>query len=316
MILAFFTALIATIVLGRLHIWFFRIFKIGQTVRDDGPEAHLKKQGTPTIGGIIFLVPTAVIGFMIKGEYPQIMPVIYATLGFGAVGFIDDLVKVIRKNKNGVSGTVKMMLLIAVSVAFSVYLIKDPNFVATVEIPFIGTMVSQWFFILFTTFVLIAITNAANLTDGVDGLASGIAFVILMFFFMVAVAFPDYAFIKIIVAILAGGVVGFLFYNVNPAKLFMGDTGSLALGGALGAIAIVMKMPFIILLVGAVYVLECISVIIQVLVYKATKKRVFKMAPLHHHFELSGWSEKTVVLVFCLVTVILCVIGYFIVTAS
>jgi len=310
LILAFVMALIA----GPIMIPILRRLKFGQTVRDDGPATHLKKTGTPTMGGIIFLIPLLVLSIYFAPKYPGILPLAFVTLGFGIIGVIDDFIKVVRKHKDGLSAKQKMLGLIVISVIFTLYMTYNPNLGTEMIIPFMGMDVTVklpiWFFIPFTVFVLISITNAVNLTDGLDGLAAGITLIVMVFFTIVAMMRSEWEYIKVFSAIVVGGCLGFLAFNTHPAKVFMGDSGALALGGAVGAAAVMARMPWILLVAGLVYVLETLSVIIQVAFFKLTGRRAFKMAPLHHHFELLGWKETRVVWVFWLFTVILCFIGF------
>ncbi len=308
-VVVFIAVFILSLIAGPIFIPVLKRLKFGQTVRDDGPSAHLKKTGTPTIGGVIFLIPVLLVSIYFGGTYPKILPLAFVTLGFGAVGFIDDFIKVVKKRKDGLYAKQKMFALIVVATIFAFYVAYNTDIGMDVTIPLLGTIDSVWFFIPFTIFVLIATTNSVNLTDGLDGLATGITLTVMIFFAVVAMTDPAWDYVKVFSAMVAGGCLGFLTFNMHPAKVFMGDTGSLALGGAVGAIAIVMKMPFIILVVGAVYVLEALSVAIQVISFKSRGKRVFKMAPLHHHFELSGWKETKVVYVFWGATFLLCVMG-------
>jgi len=241
----------------------------------------------------------------------QILAVALVTVGFGLVGFIDDFIKVVKKRKDGLYWNQKMLGLLLVAVVFSFYVSRS-GIGTDIIIPLLGmekTIDLAWFFIPFTVLVLIASTNAVNITDGLDGLCAGITLIVTLFFSVVAMTRSEWEYIKIFSSILSGGCLAFLAYNAHPAKVFMGDMGSLALGGAVGAISIVMKLPLILFVVGAIYVIEALSVIIQVTSFKLTGKRVFKMAPIHHHFELSGWKEVKVVYVFWTVTLILSIVS-------
>ena len=307
---------ILTLIAGPILIPLLTRLKFGQTVRDDGPATHLKKTGTPTIGGLIFLIPLCLVCLYYARYDARILPLLFVTLGFGAIGFIDDLIKVVKKRKDGLYAKQKMFGLVLVSAAFSGYIAFFTDLGVDIKIPFLGTANSIWFFMLFNIFVLISTTNAVNITDGLDGLATGIMLIIMVFFTMVAMTRNEWDYVKVFSSVTAGGCVGFLAFNIHPAKVFMGDTGSLALGGAAAAAAIMMKMPFIILVVAAVCVIEILSVAIQVISFKSRGKRVFKMAPLHHHFELSGWKETKVVAVFWMTTLILCFIGLLVVESG
>lgn len=311
---AFITAFGMTLLLGPIFIPILRRLKFGQTVRDDGPSTHLKKTGTPTMGGIFFLLPLIVLAIYYSVEYPKILPLVLATIGFGAVGFVDDFIKVVRKRKDGLYPRQKTFGLILVATVYTFYMVYGTDLGTDIIIPFKGMdatfALPEWIYIPFTIIFLYAVTNSVNLTDGVDGLCAGVTLIILVFFTIVALSQGEWDYIKLFSALVAGGSLGFLAYNTYPARVFMGDTGSLALGGAVGVIAIAAKMPWILLIIGGVYVLESLSVIIQVAYFKRTRKRVFKMTPIHHHFELSGWRETKVVSVFYVVTVVLCLVGF------
>ena len=313
-IIVFIAAFMIALITGPVLIPALARLKFGQVVRDDGPASHLKKAGTPTIGGLIFLTPVLIISvyFYITGKYPQMLPLMIVTLGFGAVGFIDDFLKIAKKRKDGLYAKQKMFALLIIAALFSFYISVYTDLGTDIIIPFMGmdhTLDLAWMFIPFTILVLLSTTNTVNLTDGLDGLLAGITLIVMIFFTLVAATRSEWDYIRVFSAAVSGGCLGFLAFNVHPAKIFMGDTGSLALGGAIGSIAIMMKIPLYILIVGAIYVIEGLSVIIQVISFKTRGKRVFKMAPIHHHFELSGWRETKVVYIFWLATVILCVIG-------
>lgn len=311
---AFVITFILALISGPVLIPALRRLKFGQTVRDDGPSTHLKKTGTPTMGGIIFLIPLFIVSLLYAREYPQILLLSLVTLGFGLVGFVDDFIKVKRRSKDGLYWNQKMLGLLIVAVVFALYVTYGMKLGTDIIIPFMGIdftfTLPEWVFIPLVIIVLLASTNAVNFTDGLDGLASGVTLIVMVFFTIVAMTRKEWDDVRIFSSIVAGGCLGFLAFNTYPAKVFMGDNGSLALGGAVGAIAIIMKMPWILLIAGAVYVMETLSIIIQVAYFKKTGKRVFKMAPLHHHFELSGWKETKVVAVFWAATVLLCIIGF------
>lgn len=312
-VVAFVITFVLALIVGPILIPVLTRFKFGQTVRDDGPQTHLRKTGTPTMGGVIFLIPALLMSiyFYYTGMFAKILPLAFVTIGFGAIGFIDDFLKIRKKSKDGLSARQKMFGLLVIATVFAFY-ISYTDLGTDIIIPFLGKNITfdlAWAFIPFTIFVLLATTNAVNMTDGLDGLAGGITLIVMVFFTLVAMTSGEWDYIKVFSAMIAGGCMGFLVYNVHPARVFMGDTGSLALGGAVGAIAVMMKMPLIILIVGAVYVIEILSVMIQVASFKTRGKRVFKMAPIHHHFELLGWKETRVVYVFWLVTIVLCIIG-------
>jgi len=311
-VVVFIITFVLALIAGPVIIPMLKRLKFGQTVRDDGPATHLTKTGTPTMGGIIFIIPITLVSLFLSLNYPEIIPVAIVTLGFGAVGFADDFVK-IKKRKDGLYWDQKMIALLVVTVAFVIYAMEKGILYTDIIIPFMGidytVGLPVWFFVPFTIFVLLSITNAVNLTDGIDGLAAGITLIIMVFFTIVAMTRNEWNYLKMFSSIVSGGCLGFLAFNIHPARVFMGDTGSLALGGAVGAVSILMKMPWILLIAGIIYVIEALSVIVQVSSFKYRGKRVFKMAPIHHHFELSGWKETKVVLVFWIITLISCLIG-------
>jgi len=304
---------IGTVILGFLVIPILKKLKVGQVVRDDGPQSHLKKSGTPTMGGIIMLLVSVGISFIVSLKYPDIMPVALVTLGYGLVGFMDDFIKLVLKNPKGLKPSFKMLGLILVSVIFIVYL-TSINFGTDTYIPIWKTYIDlpPWIYIPAMVFIMLACTNSLNLTDGLDGLAAGVNTIIMIFFTFIAMAWGNKE-MSTFSAIMTGTSIGFLLFNIYPAKVFMGDTGSLALGGAFCSVAIMLKMPLILVVVAGICVLEAVSVILQVGYFKATGgKRLFKMAPFHHHLELSGVKETVIVPSFWLITALLCVVGAFI----
>lgn len=297
-------------VLGPIFIPFLTRIKFGQTIRDDGPESHLKKNGTPTMGGIIFLAGMLIPALMQISYCDRIVPVLILTFGMAIIGFIDDYVKVVLKRAMGLKAWQKMSLQIILSVGFGLYLTYMTEANMTMKIPFMdGRIVDlKWAAIPFMIFVVIATSNGTNLTDGLDGLASSVTLVVSVFF-CIASVMTDGG-VEGLAAAFAGGLAGFLLYNSYPAKVFMGDTGSLALGGYVAGMAYALHMPLIIVIVGIIYVIEAVSVILQVGYFKITHgKRIFKMAPIHHHFELCGWAETRVVAVFTIVTALACMIA-------
>lgn len=318
LLLAFAVAFVIALII----IPILRKKKIGQNERDDGPRSHLKKQGTPTMGGIIMMLSLIIIGgvvyFGYAGKEAQVekdmaqnlLPLLVATLGFGLVGLIDDFKKVVLRNTEGLKPKYKMLGLLIIATVFTVYLVKVMNIGTDIIIPFAKTTVTLpiWLYIPFAIVVMLATTNAINLTDGIDGLSTSVTTIILTCLTVIGIVTG----VKEIVVFgtsLIGICLAFLLFNLHPAKIFMGDTGSLLLGGAVSVMAIYLKIPILLLIIAIVPVLETLSDIIQVAHYKRTKKRIFKMAPLHHHFELSGWNENTIVSVFSIVTLIACVIG-------
>ncbi len=299
-----------SVVLSPILIPFLKKLKFGQFVRDDGPQSHLKKSGTPTMGGIIILLSIAITSVLYIGEYREIIPVLFVTIGFGLVGFLDDYIKVVMKRSLGLRAWQKLLGQIVVTGIFAYYLLNVMHLGTEIIIPFTGgaTWDLGMLYVPFIFIVLLGTVNGVNFTDGLDGLASGVTVLVATFFTVVAIGTGSG--ISPITGAVVGSLMGFLIYNVYPARVFMGDTGSLALGGFVAAAACVLKMPLFILIIGMIYLVEVLSVIIQVTYFKMTGgKRIFKMAPIHHHFELCGWSETRVVAVFSIVTAILCLVA-------
>ncbi|KYG89417.1 phospho-N-acetylmuramoyl-pentapeptide-transferase [Metasolibacillus sp. FSL H7-0170] len=295
------TAFILTVILAPIAIPLLRRLKFGQSIREEGPESHLKKAGTPTMGGIIFLLAiiatTLVTGNMFNLFTTQTVVLLLVLVGFGVIGFLDDGIKVIFKRNLGLTSLQKLIGQIIISIA-AFMLLRLGTFNTAVEIPFTDyTIDFGLFYVGFLIFWLVGFSNAVNLTDGVDGLVAGTASIAFAAFGVIAL-FNEQADIALVAFAITGALLGFLIFNANPAKVFMGDTGSLALGGALAMISVLVKAELLLLLIGLVFVIETLSVILQVGSFKLRKKRIFKMSPIHHHFELSGWSEWKVVLVF------------------
>ncbi len=308
-LIAFVIGLVVSLILGPIIIPALHKLKFGQNIRKEGPKSHLKKAGTPTIGGLIFLISIIVVMICMRYSFTDKgMIVLYGTLAFGLIGFLDDLLKIIHKDNEGLKAGQKFTLQIIFSIAIAVYGYKVLG--TTVSIPFVDF---KWnmgiLYIPFVIFYFAAVTNAVNLTDGLDGLATSITILVLTFFAIFAYK-VDMISVSVFTAGLIGALLGFLKFNAFPAKVFMGDTGSLALGGAIATLMLVLKSPFLIIIVGGIYVMETLSVIIQVTSFKLTGKRVFKMSPIHHHFEQCGWSEVKIVTVFSVITFILCIIGF------
>ena len=284
--------------------------KFGQEVRDDGPQSHLKKQGTPTMGGIVFIMAILAVGLIYLGRYPKVLPVLLLTVSFGIVGFIDDYLKVVKHQSEGFNPKQKFACQFIFTLIFAVYLYMSPDYQNVMRIPFTGMEINLgWLYIPAIIFIVLGTDNGANFTDGIDGLAGSVTAVIAIFIAFVGMKTAETALTP-----LAGGVfgslLGFLVYNCHPAKIFMGDTGSLALGGFVTAAAIEMGLALYIPIFALIYLVEVLSVIIQVTYFKATHgKRVFRMAPIHHHYELSGWSETKVVTVFTIITILLCFVS-------
>lgn len=306
-IVAIIMSFVIAVVLGFPSIPLLRRLKAGQSIREDGPQSHLTKAGTPTMGGLFLIAAAVVTAFVVEKPSSDILILIASTILFGVIGFIDDFIKVVLKRNLGLRAYQKLLLQILVAVILAVYQLKVSAFGTSVFVPFFNVNVDfGWMYIPFIVVFVVAVTNSVNLTDGLDGLASGITVLVSLFLGITAIGFA-YEGIGVYAGAITGACLGFLVFNHKPAKVFMGDTGSLALGGAISAMAILMNVTLIIPFVGGIFVAEAVSVIIQVLYFKKTKKRFFKMAPLHHHFEESGWSEVKVVWVFYLVTFLLCV---------
>ena len=298
-----------SVMMGPVVIPILRKLKMGQTEREEGVQSHLKKAGTPTMGGVIILGSILITSLFFIKDYPKIIPILFVTLGFGLVGFLDDYLKVVMKRSDGLFPMQKMGLQIIVTVVFAIYLVKTET-PMTWLIPFSNGQYIDWGILAFPLmfFVIIGTVNGVNFTDGLDGLASSVTVLVATFFSVVAIGTKSG--IEPVTCAVVGALLGFLLFNVYPASVFMGDTGSLALGGFVASTAYMLQMPFFIVLVGLIYLVEVLSVMIQVTYFKKTGgKRIFKMAPIHHHFELCGWSETKVVAVFSIITAILCLIA-------
>lgn len=301
-------AFLIHIILCPIFIPMLKRLNFGQYIRDDGPKSHLKKQGIPTMGGIVILISFLIASLFFVKSNPQGIAILVATFGYGIIGFMDDYIKVVLKRSLGLKPLQKIVGQIAVTALFAFILVQYTDVGTEVLIPFtdvtfdLGVLYLPFLFV-----VMIGTTNSVNLTDGLDGLASGVTVLVATFF--AVVSWGESSGVGPITAAAVGSLLGFLLFNAYPAKVFMGDTGSLALGGFVAATAIMLKMPVFLLIVGLVYVIEALSVMIQVGYYKMTKRRIFKMAPIHHHFELSGWPESKVVAVFCIFTAMLCLVG-------
>ncbi|WP_391120813.1 phospho-N-acetylmuramoyl-pentapeptide-transferase [Psychrobacillus sp. L3] len=290
-----------SVILAPIVIPYLRRMKFGQSIREEGPESHHKKAGTPTMGGLIFMtsiiISTLAISFYFDKLTTQTIVLLLILVGFGAIGFLDDFIKVVLKRNLGLTSKQKLIGQILVSV-IAYFLLKLGPFDTTIAIPFTKIAISLGqFYVAFLLFWLVGFSNAVNLSDGLDGLVSGTASVSFVTFGVIALTYEQTD-IAIFAFSVSGALLGFLLFNKNPAKVFMGDTGSLALGGALAMVSILVKQELILLLVGIIFVMETLSVILQVISFKTTGKRIFKMSPIHHHFELSGWSERKVVTVF------------------
>lgn len=301
-----------SVILCPIVIPFLQRLKFGQYVRKEGPKRHIKKTGTPTMGGLIILASIVITCIPFLGTHKGIVPILFVILGFGLIGFLDDYIKVVMKRNLGLKSYQKMFLQIIVAAVFSYYLVHYADIGTGVYIPFGHGAVLELgdAFIPFTMLVIIGTVNGANFTDGLDGLAAGVTVIIAVFFTIMAITFGSD--MELISCGVVGSLLGFLLFNVYPAKVFMGDTGSLALGGFVASLAIMLRMPLFILIVGFIYFAEVLSVIIQVVYFKLSGgKRIFKMAPIHHHFELCGWSETRIVAMFSVITAILCLIALY-----
>jgi phospho-N-acetylmuramoyl-pentapeptide-transferase len=313
----FFTLVVSfliSVVLSPIMIPFLRRLKFGQSIREEGPKSHQKKSGTPTMGGVMILLSIVITTVIMVAKFSVISTEIYllllVTVGFGLLGFLDDFIKVVLKRNLGLTSKQKLVGQLIIAAIFYI-VVKQLNFSTVISVP--GTDIGIDIGILYLVLIIVMLvgaSNAVNLTDGLDGLLAGTA----------AIAFGAYAIIAfsteqmdiaMFCAAVVGGVLGFLVFNAHPAKVFMGDTGSLALGGAIGAVAILTKMEILLVIIGGVFVIETLSVIIQVISFKTTGKRVFKMSPIHHHYELSGWSEWRVVVTFWLVGLIFAILGIY-----
>ncbi|MGM0897623.1 MAG: phospho-N-acetylmuramoyl-pentapeptide-transferase [Bacillota bacterium] len=300
-IFGFGIALILTVALMPVFIPLLKRMKFGQSIREEGPESHLKKTGTPTMGGLVFLISiiaTVLIVAAFYGELTtQVTILLIVLFGYGLIGFLDDFIKVVLKRNLGLTSLQKLLAQIVIAV-LSFFLLLASGFDTALGIPFTEASIDLgWIYVLFIVFWLVGFSNAVNLTDGLDGLVAGTASIAFAAFGILAIVQQETG-IALFTFAVAGGLIGFLVFNKYPAKVFMGDTGSLALGGALAMVSILLKQELLLLLIGLVFVIETASVILQVGSFKLRKKRIFKMSPIHHHFELSGWSEWKVVTVF------------------
>ena len=304
-------AFLITLILGPILIPLLKRLKVGQSIREEGPKSHYAKSGTPTMGGIIMVIALLLTVFTSGLLNKDVTVLILATLGFGLIGFIDDFIKVVLKRSLGLRAYQKIIGQVVLALILATYQSRVSVIGTQLIVPFINSNIDLGIlYIPFVAFVTVATVNSANLTDGLDGLASGVTLIILSFFSLVAINMnmPNIAMFS---AALAGACLGFLRYNSFPAKVFMGDTGSMALGGAVAVIAVLLNLSLIIPIVCGIYFAEAISVIIQVASFKLRGKRVFLMSPLHHHFEYKGWKETKIVVVFWSVTLILCLVGIY-----
>ena len=310
-VIAFLIAFFVCVLLCPMGIPLLHKLKFGQFIREEGPEAHQKKTGTPTMGGLIFLLAATVVTVIFCYNNIKALVVLFVTLGFGLIGFLDDYIKVVKKRNLGLTAVQKMAGLFIIAAAFYVYLVYLSDVGTDIILPFLNgrTINIGWLFIPFYLIVILGTVNGANLTDGLDGLNASVTSVIAAFFVICcAVKGESIGFVP---SIILGVLLAYLCFNVYPAKMFMGDTGSLALGGFVSAMAFMLHMPIFIVMIAIIYLCEALSVMLQVSYFKLTHgKRIFKMTPIHHHFELCGWSETRIVAVFTIVTIICCVIAF------
>ncbi len=296
---------------GMILIPIFKKLKLGQNIKEEAPKSHNKKAGTPTFGGIIFIFSSIITMFFFINQYDvKTMMVLYSFLAFGFIGFIDDTLKKIHKKNEGLTSFQKMILLLFVSSIFAFYAYHNSSIGSLIVIPFTKLIVNfGTLYVPFIIFYYATTTNAVNLTDGLDGLAASITLLVMTFFTLMSFSMGYYS-LAIFCGCVSGSLLGFLRYNSYPAKIIMGDTGSLALGGIVATVAMVLNNPLIVAIVGGIYAIETLSVIIQIVSFNLLGKRVFKMAPIHHSFELSGWHEAKIVSVFSIITTILCLIAF------
>ncbi|CAK7010805.1 MAG: Phospho-N-acetylmuramoyl-pentapeptide-transferase [Peptostreptococcus russellii] len=303
-------AFVLVMVMGPVLIPFLHKFKFGQTVRDDGPQSHLKKNGTPTMGGVMMMLAILIATLIRADLSTEIFMALLCMLGFGMVGFIDDFVKIKMTRSLGLTAKQKIVLQVILALVISIYKYKAIGSGIQFIVPFSQAGINIGIaYVPVMLVVILGTVNAVNLTDGLDGLASGITAIVSTFFMVFALMIANNMGMSQMAAATLGACIGFMWFNVNPAKVFMGDTGSMALGGAVTAFAIFTNSVLIIPIVGGIYFAEALSVIIQVLYFKKTKKRIFKMAPLHHHYEQCGWPETKVVFIFWIVSIVLAWIG-------
>lgn len=307
-----YTAMISfliVIILGPIFIPMLTKFKFGQTVRDDGPKTHLQKNGTPTMGGVLIIIAILITGLTRSNISSDMVIGLICVVGFGFVGFVDDFIIIKMKRSLGLKPWQKIVMQVALALYVSYYQYSSSPSATQLIIPFTDAVINLGpLYVPIMTFMIVGIVNAVNLTDGLDGLASGVTLIVATFFMIFATSISNTD-VAVLAAATVGACIGFLGFNAYPAKIFMGDTGSMALGGAVTAFAVLTNSMLLFVLVGGIYFAEAISVMLQVTYYKLTKKRIFKMAPIHHHFEQCGWPETKVVFTFWIVTVVLAWIG-------
>jgi len=318
-IMALAISFLITVLLCPIFIPFLRRLKFGQSIREEGPQSHMKKSGTPTMGGVMIVISITLTSAILMYKFMEVHVsyefwlLLFVLIGYGLLGFLDDFIKVALKRNLGLTSKQKLFGQVIIAIIFYVTLWLN-DFPAYVKIP--GTELQWelgWMYALLIIFMLVGSSNAVNLTDGLDGLLAGTATIAFGAFALISsYHYPEFEIITIFSLAVVGALIGFLVFNAHPAKVFMGDTGSLALGGAIAAVAILTKMEIILVIIGGVFVIETLSVIIQVISFKTTGRRVFKMSPLHHHYELKGWSEWRVVMTFWLVAIIFATVGIYI----
>lgn len=300
-----------SVLITPILIPYLRRLKVGQNIREDGPASHFSKAGTPTMGGFIIITAVMLSSFILAANSAVVLSALFVLLAFGGIGFWDDYIKVVLKRSLGLRAREKLGLQLVVGLAFALLLVFYLDRGTDIIIPFSGQIIDIGFwYIPFVVLVLIGTSNAVNLTDGLDGLATGVTFFVAIAFATICVIAVNYELLIFAVAII-GACLGFWFFNKNPAKVFMGDTGSMALGGAVAAMAANTKTELFLVIIGGIYVMEALSVIIQVISFQATRKRIFLMSPIHHHFELKGWSENKVLIIFSFITIFLSIIAVY-----
>jgi len=317
-VLSFVIALGVTLALGPIFIPLLRRLKFGQNIRSDGPSRHLSKAGTPTMGGVIFIIGVLAAGLFLGRQDRDALAVLAITFGFGVIGFLDDFIKVALKRSLGLRAREKLLGQMLLAALLGVLSINVLGGATDIAVPFSSMLAGHnvtlelgtWLYIAFVVLVAVGTSNAVNLTDGLDGLAAGVT-VVAASAFVVIGALTGRMGVALVMAAVVGGCLGFLFYNRYPARVFMGDTGSLALGGALSAAAVITGTELFLLLIGGIYVLEAVSVMLQVFSFQVFGRRIFLMSPLHHHFELVGWSEQRVVYTFWLVALFFAALGLY-----
>jgi phospho-N-acetylmuramoyl-pentapeptide-transferase len=309
LLFAFLLSCFISLILGPILIPFLKRIKFGQTVRNDGPKSHYFKTGTPTMGGLMFIISTSISTVVFASDSLEALTILAFLICFAAIGFADDYVKAVLKRALGLKARSKLFLQIILSIILVIIAVGFLERGTALILPIINLKIyMHWFYIVFGIFVVVGTTNAVNLTDGLDGLAAGITFFVVIVYIIISI-YSGKSGLAVFASALAGGLLGFLFYNMNPASIFMGDTGSLALGAAVAALAVITGTELFLVVIGGVYVIETLSVIIQVISFKLTGKRVFRMSPIHHHYELKGWKEKKVVLIFWFIAFIFSILG-------